>query len=123
MSDTPHGTSMEGATGWDLVPYDPTTDMLKAAQYWSSRKYGKPIGNDAAIGCYHAMLAVSPKPPAKPSRMEAGGVARARAEALEEAAKVVENYGSQIMPDQLTDEVMKLAAAIRSLATPAKESP
>lgn len=34
----------------------PTDAMLIAARDWSYKKYGKPIGNDAAIGCWQAML-------------------------------------------------------------------
>ena len=30
--------------------------MLDAARDWSDHKYGKPIGNDAAIGCWQAMF-------------------------------------------------------------------
>lgn len=44
------------------VPDDPTKEMLIAARDWSYRKYGKPIGNDAAIGCWQAMLAAATKP-------------------------------------------------------------
>lgn len=35
---------------------EPTDPMLIAARDWSYAKYGKPIGNDAAIGCWQAML-------------------------------------------------------------------
>ena len=34
----------------------PTEGMLNAARDWSYAKYGKPIGNDAAIGCLAAMI-------------------------------------------------------------------
>lgn len=34
----------------------PTEAMLNAARDWSYQKYGKPIGNDAAIGCWQAMV-------------------------------------------------------------------
>lgn len=47
------------------VPNDPTEEMLVAARDWSHRKYGKPIGNDAATGCWQAMLAAAPKPEEK----------------------------------------------------------
>ena len=33
-----------------------TEEMLIAARDWSYAKYGKPIGNDAAQGCYNAMF-------------------------------------------------------------------
>jgi hypothetical protein len=36
----------------------PTEAMLIAARDWSYAKYGKPIGNDAAIGCWQAMIDV-----------------------------------------------------------------
>lgn len=35
---------------------EPTEAMLNAARDWSERKYGKPVGNDAAIGCLQAMI-------------------------------------------------------------------
>lgn len=38
----------------------PTEAMLTAARDWSDKKYGKPIGNDAAIGCWQAMWDASP---------------------------------------------------------------
>lgn len=44
------------------VTDNPTEEMLIAARDWSYRKYGKPIGNDAAIGCWQAMLAAATKP-------------------------------------------------------------
>lgn len=36
--------------------FDPTEEMLNAARDWSREKYGKPIGNEAAIECFHAMI-------------------------------------------------------------------
>lgn len=39
----------------------PTAAMLDAARDWSVAKYGKPIGNDAAIGCWQAMIAEAMK--------------------------------------------------------------
>lgn len=33
----------------------PNEEMLIAARDWSAQKYGKPIGDDAAIGCWQAM--------------------------------------------------------------------
>lgn len=38
---------------------EPTEAMLNAARDWSVAKYGRGIGNDAAIGCWKAMLAAS----------------------------------------------------------------
>jgi hypothetical protein len=35
---------------------EPTESMLIAARDWSAAKYGRPIGNDAAVGCLHAMI-------------------------------------------------------------------
>lgn len=35
---------------------DPTEKMLNAARDWSIAKYGRGIGNDAAIGCWQAMM-------------------------------------------------------------------
>lgn len=37
--------------------FEPTREMLIAARDWSYKKYGKPIGDDAAIGCWKAMYA------------------------------------------------------------------
>lgn len=39
----------------------PSEEMLLAARDWSYKKYGKPIGNEAAIGCWNAMLAAMMK--------------------------------------------------------------
>ena len=50
------------ASGCVLVPREPTEAMLIAARDWSYAKYGKPIGNDAATGCWGAMLAAAPQP-------------------------------------------------------------
>lgn len=49
----------EVAPGWRLVPVEPTEAMLNAARDWSVKKYGIGVGNDAAIGCYAAMLAAT----------------------------------------------------------------
>ena len=35
---------------------EPTEAQLIAARDWSLRRYGRPIGNDAAKGCWQAML-------------------------------------------------------------------
>jgi hypothetical protein len=35
---------------------EPTDAMLTAARDWSYAKYGQPIGNDAATGCWQAMF-------------------------------------------------------------------
>jgi hypothetical protein len=73
--------SLHTAGGWDLVarwtmereartavPRDPTEAMLNAAYDWSYKKYGKPIGSDAASGCWAAMLAAAlPEPPKEPT--------------------------------------------------------
>ena len=39
---------------------NPTDPMLDAAHDWSLAKYGKPIGNDAEIGCWRAMFDALP---------------------------------------------------------------
>ena len=44
---------------------EPTEAMLDAARDWSREKYGKPIGNDGAIGCWQAMLAALPSIPSR----------------------------------------------------------
>ena len=48
--------SFGATTNFKLAPVEPTQAMLDAARDWSRAKYGKPIGNDGAIGCWHAML-------------------------------------------------------------------
>ncbi len=35
---------------------EPTDAMLAAAQDWSRHKYGQPIGNEDATGCWQVML-------------------------------------------------------------------
>lgn len=50
-------------TKWKLVPVEPTPEMDNAARDWSVSKYGSGIGNDAAHGCYSAMLEAAPHPP------------------------------------------------------------
>jgi hypothetical protein len=47
--------------GWKLVPVEPTEAMLAAARDWSAKKYGRPVGDDGAGGCWAAMLAASPE--------------------------------------------------------------
>lgn len=42
--------------------HSPTEAMLNAAHDWSIEKYGRGIGNDAAIGCWQAMLDAAPVP-------------------------------------------------------------
>lgn len=39
-----------------LVPKEPTQAMLDSARDWSTKKYGKAVGNDGASGCYKAMI-------------------------------------------------------------------
>jgi hypothetical protein len=51
------------------TPLEPTEAMLDAARDWSIKKYGRGIGNDAAIGCWKAMLLACPS-----------GVAQAKSE-------------------------------------------
>jgi hypothetical protein len=52
MSDDPEDWGTAGV----VVPREPTEAMLSAARDWSYTKYGKPIGDDAARGCWAAML-------------------------------------------------------------------
>ena len=37
-------------------PLQPTEAMLNAARDWSIKKYGRGIGNEAAIGCWRTMF-------------------------------------------------------------------
>ena len=52
------------------VPIEPTEEMLIAARDWSYQKYGKPVGNDGATGCYKAMLEAAPAPDDELARLE-----------------------------------------------------
>lgn len=45
---------------WVMVPKEPTEAMHDAARDWSAKKFGKPIGMDASLGCYRAMLSAAP---------------------------------------------------------------
>lgn len=49
------------AEGFVVVPVEPTEEMLNAARDWSAAKFGKPVGNDGAKGCWHSMLTARPK--------------------------------------------------------------
>jgi len=56
-------------TEYAIVPREPTDAMLATARDWSADAFGKPIGNDAARGCWGAMLSAAPSPqeaPVKP---------------------------------------------------------
>ena len=66
MADTPitpdHTAALaklaEIPPGYVLAPCEPTEAMLIAARDWSAEKYGKPIGNDAAQGCWNVMISI-----------------------------------------------------------------
>lgn len=49
---------------WKMVPIEPTAEMHDAARDWSIERYGKAVGSDGSSGCYAAMLAAAPVPPA-----------------------------------------------------------
>lgn len=51
-------TAIEAA-GYVVVPRVPTEAMKVAARDWPYRKYGKPVGDDGASGCYAAMIAAA----------------------------------------------------------------
>jgi hypothetical protein len=58
---------LPGTYSWQ--PEQPTEEMLNEARDWSYKKYGKPIGNDAAIGCWQVMYrAFMPDPIPQPPR-------------------------------------------------------
>ena len=42
-----------------VLPVEPTRAMLDAARDWSLVKYHQGVGDDAASGCYRAMLAAA----------------------------------------------------------------
>lgn len=44
------------ALGMVVVPVEPTEAMLDRARDWSMAKYSRGIGNDAAAGCWKAMI-------------------------------------------------------------------
>lgn len=49
-------------SGWRIVPVEASDKQLESARDWSYVKYGKPIGNDAANGCWRCMVAAVPEP-------------------------------------------------------------
>jgi hypothetical protein len=57
--DEPYGPTKCAATQEQRLPEEPTEAMLNAARDWSVEKYGRGIGNDAAIGCWKAMRAAA----------------------------------------------------------------
>ena len=65
---------------WRMVPVEPTPEMDNAARDWSVSKYGLGIGNDAAHGCYTAMLEAAPQPPKLSDEriLEIGAMAKAQ---------------------------------------------
>ena len=48
------------AAGCTVVPNEATEEMLNSVRDWSYAKYGKPVGNDGAIGCLQALRTASP---------------------------------------------------------------
>lgn len=87
------------------VPREPTEAMLEGARDWSAKLYGKPIGSDAARGCYAAMLSTAPTP-------QAVTVDDAAVERGEEA-------GFQYMRKHLMDRNYDPKDAIRAILTAA----
>jgi len=67
--------------GQVAVPMEPTEEMLNAARDWSVKKYSQGIGNDAAIGCWKAMLTAAPSPASESLRspQEAAGTEKGAA--------------------------------------------
>jgi hypothetical protein len=100
-----------------VVPVMPTDEMLEAARGWSYCKYGKPIGNDAAIGCYKAMLAAAPSAPQTPPNREDEGTCQpsvvADAKLVQAAREVLKHYMPQFHSSLEVDEcLVKLAFAV-----------
>ena len=60
---SPEYASVDDLRAWmaghERAKIDPDQAMLDAARDWSYKKYGRPIGNDAAIGCWQSMLTAS----------------------------------------------------------------
>ena len=77
-----HSQQVRGAAQAPLR--QPTEDMLNAARDWSIAKYGRGIGNDAAIGVWQAMLAAC------------GGAAQ---EATVEALRLEFDFRANTSPD------------------------
>ena len=44
-----------------IIHAKPNQAMLEAARDWSAAKYGKPIGDDAARGCWVSMISAAVK--------------------------------------------------------------
>jgi len=67
MSDAPTETPLDvWMSRVEVVPREPSEEMLIAARDWSIKKYGTPIGDDAARGCWKAMLDAAWSAPAEP---------------------------------------------------------
>ena len=56
LSDAMDAVQKLGSGDFVLVPKEPTQAMLDSARDWSTKKYGKAVGNDGASGCYKAMI-------------------------------------------------------------------
>lgn len=85
----------------------PSEAMLDAARDWSLRKYGKAIGNDAAIGCWQTMNTA--RTAAMEKKVEA-----------ERNAGYVEGWNAYAKRDviaELTEMISRTQAAEQSLAT------
>jgi hypothetical protein len=67
IADLTHGPALWNRWKSDAVAAitamrEPTEGMLVAARDWSYKKYGQPIGNDAAIGCFSSMIDAAGQP-------------------------------------------------------------
>lgn len=59
--------------GLRVAPREPTEAMLDAAREWSRKKYGTPVGNDGATGCWQAMLDAATHDKCKADKSGEGG--------------------------------------------------
>lgn len=93
------------------VPAEPTEAMLIAARDWSLKKYGKAIGDDAAKGCFSAMLAAAPEAPAQASAVDERAIDAA-------ARKISEcmDYPWEHMPEKGRSNMREHAKAVLDAA-------
>ncbi len=97
--------------GQVAVPEQPTEAMLNAARDWSVKKYGQGIGNDAAIGCWKAMLAAAPSAPAVAQQAPAQA-ALAPAESIECWSHNEEDFNAKSLGELIDDHELEPGATV-----------
>ena len=103
------------------APMRPTEAMLNAARDWSYKKYGKPIGNDAAIGCWQAMHDAAQAPPDQfmdDYKRDTTNAMAARIKELEAALREIDNMAPATCEVTLAHQMADIASA--ALASPVR---